>query len=206
MKKKEWVKIKCINCEKEFSVIPSRGDKAKFCSSSCAAKTNVGYGENNHFWGKKHSEETKKIFREKNGNYMRGRKRPPFSEEWRENMSKAQSGKKKQPFSEEHKRKMSEAQKGEKGSNWQGGISQYPYPEEWTDSLREGIRNRDNYICQECGIHQCELIGRFKKLDIHHIDYDKDNLNPKNLISLCRICHAKTNINREYWISYFNNQ
>ena len=37
----------------------------------------------------------------------------------------------------------------------------------------------------------------------NHIDYDKDNLDPKNLISLCKSCHMKTNHNRAYWINYF---
>lgn len=36
------------------------------------------------------------------------------------------------------------------------------------------------------------------------IDYDKDNLDPNNLISLCNSCHAKTNKNRDYWINLFN--
>jgi hypothetical protein len=89
----------------------------------------------------------------------------------------------------------------EKNPNWQGGISYYPYPEDWTESLRESIRERDNYICQLCGIHQDELDI---KLDIHHIDYDKNNLSPRNLISLCRSCHLKTNYDREEWCKYFN--
>jgi len=77
------------------------------------------------------------------------------------------------------------------------------YPEEWIDDLREIIRKRDGYICQLCGIHQDEMSSWNKKLDVHHIDYDKDNLNPDNLISLCRSCHQKTNFNREYWEQYF---
>ena len=35
------------------------------------------------------------------------------------------------------------------------------------------------------------------------IDYNKINLDPVNLISLCRSCHAKTSFNREYWQEYF---
>ena len=123
-------------------------------------------------------------------------------------------------FSEKHKRKISEAHKvmkkpwvsqrnklflmiGKKHPNWQGGKSFEPYPIDWTDRFREAIRKRDNYVCQLCGIHQDELKGFNRKLDIHHIDYDKDNLNLNNLISLCRNCHLKTNFNRDYWIKYF---
>jgi 5-methylcytosine-specific restriction endonuclease McrA len=105
--------------------------------------------------------------------------------------------------SEETKRKISEAHKGEKSRFWKGGISFEPYPLDWTDDLREAMRKRDDYICQICEIHQDELNGRFKKLAIHHIDYDKDNLDPKNLISLCGRCHNKTNFDRNYWIDYF---
>ena len=97
-------------------------------------------------------------------------------------------------------KKIGDAQRGEKGNNWQGGISFEPYSINWTDDLRESIRKRDNYICQMCGIHQDELN---RKLQCHHKDYDKDNLNPDNLISLCNACHQKTNFNRNYWISYF---
>ena len=45
-----------------------------------------------------------------------------------------------------------------------------------------------------------------RKLDVHHIDYDKKNNDPKNLISLCRKCHMKTNKNRKYWTKYFQNK
>lgn len=92
---------------------------------------------------------------------------------------------------------------GEKNSQWQGGKSFEPYSIDWTDILREAIRTRDNYICQICGIHQDELDGFSKLLDVHHIDYDKKNCNPNNLVTLCRSCHLKTNINREYWKQYF---
>lgn len=58
-----------------------------------------------------------------------------------------------------------------------------------------GVRKRDNYICQLCGKY-----GNA----VHHIDYNKLNCNPNNLITLCRSCHTKTNHNRDYWIKYFN--
>ena len=37
----------------------------------------------------------------------------------------------------------------------------------------------------------------------NHIDYNKKNLEEKNLTSLCGSCHTKTNFNREYWQKYF---
>jgi hypothetical protein len=105
-------------------------------------------------------------------------------------------------YSKETIKKMSESHKAEKCYNWKGRVNE-KYPMEWTSILRESIRTRDDYVCQECGIHQEELQGRFKNLDIHHIDYNKDNLDPSNLISLCRSCHIRTNHHREYWIEHF---
>ena len=104
---------------------------------------------------------------------------------------------------EETKNKIREKLSGEKSHFWQGGIWKDPYPGNWTDTLRDLIRKRDNYTCQECGGHQDDSSGWNKVLDVHHIDYDKGNLDPKNLISLCRSCHAKTNYNRDDWVKRF---
>jgi len=96
--------------------------------------------------------------------------------------------------------------KGEDHYNWKGGRSTYGYPKEWNTTFLDSIRQRDSYVCQLCGIHQDELsIGQVKKLDVHHIDYNKDNCDPSNLLSLCRNCHVKTNYNRKYWRDYFKN-
>jgi len=153
-----------------------------------------------------------------------------ISETMKGNMPKFIPDNKGRKTSEETKRKQSEARKGyivpmkirnklskslignknssgEKCNWWIDGRAKEnnPYPEEWTDILRKSIRIRDNYICQMCGIHQDELNCRLKKLDVHHIDYNKDNLNPDNLTTLCRSCHVKTNYNREYWKQLFQN-
>ena len=84
--------------------------------------------------------------------------------------------------------------------NWQGGISFEPYGLEFNKKLKEQIRKRDGYICQECKFPQRRLK---RKLDIHHIDYNKKNNNPENLISLCSSCHIQTNFKREDWNLYF---
>ncbi len=102
------------------------------------------------------------------------------------------------------KRKQSKARKGKFGGknhpNWQGGKSFESYGLEFNEDLKEVIRNRDRRKCVVC--EKIELENK-KKLSVHHIDYNKRNNNPNNLISLCRSCHVKTNYNREYWISYF---
>ncbi len=109
--------------------------------------------------------------------------------------------------SEESKRKNREwhkenPRKGEENPNWRGGTSFENYPPEFNDRLREQTRKRDNYKCQLCG---CLEIECDTLLSIHHIDYDKKNNNLKNLVSLCRGCHSKTNSKekREYYIKYF---
>jgi hypothetical protein len=88
----------------------------------------------------------------------------------------------------------------EKNPNWKNGKSFEPYPLGWNKTFKEQIRFRDGYKCQICGVPEVECR---RKLDIHHIDYDKKNLDIKNLISLCISCHLKTNGNRKYWIQYF---
>jgi 5-methylcytosine-specific restriction endonuclease McrA len=68
------------------------------------------------------------------------------------------------------------------------------YPSEFTRKLKESIRKRDNHICQICNKQQKQ-----KKLDVHHIDYNKENCQESNLITLCRRCNLKVNFNRNYW-------
>lgn len=133
------------------------------------------------------------------------RKGIKFSESHIENLKKARkripdrvSGKH-WNLSEETRKKMSESKTGEKCCFWKGGISFEKYTIDWTKTLKRSIRERDKYTCQLCGKQQGDEL-----LSVHHIDYKKDNCNPKNLISLCRICHSKTNHDRDRWVKLFN--
>ena len=84
---------------------------------------------------------------------------------------------------------------------WNKGIrnrKEYKYSINWTRTLRRAIRERDNYTCCLCLKQQEDMV-----FDVHHIDYDKYNCNPDNLITLCRSCHSITNYNREKWKTYF---
>lgn len=139
-----------------------------------------------------------------------GRKRTP---EFCQLMSRIQRGKK---LTEEHrarlrersrwrvsssqkiktwKRKLSERFSGSANVNWNGGICGEEYGHEFSWELKEYIRQRDGRICRLCG--QCE---RGRKHDVHHIDYNKKNNEPNNLITLCLRCHRKTGANRRYWM------
>lgn len=135
--------------------------------------------------GKHHTDETKiKISVAKKGISR--------SEETCRKLSESRIGMK---LSEEHKRKIGVSETGDKHWNWQGGIGKDPYPQGWTKTLKRAIRERDNYTCQLCG-------GGGS--DVHHIDYDKNNLNPNNLILLCHKDHTRTTGHRKEWIESFS--
>jgi hypothetical protein len=90
--------------------------------------------------------------------------------------------------------------KGVNNPNYREIKSFKSYPLGWNKTFKEQIRYRDEYKCQICGKPEIEN-GR--KLPVHHVDYDKLNIKEDNLISLCNICHLKTNGNRKYWIEFF---
>lgn len=155
--------------------------------------------------GKKHSKETKDKIREasKKENLSEetrlrkreSRKRQIFTLETRKKMSESRMGR---SVSYETRLKIAETKRGARSHFWKGGASLQLYNREWTKILRENIRKRDNYQCKICNIQQNK-----HKLDIHHIDYDKNNCSVNNLVTLCRKCHMKTNFNRKIWLNYF---
>jgi hypothetical protein len=57
------------------------------------------------------------------------------------------------------------------------------YTHGFTDKLKREIKKRDGNRCQRC--------GRTTGLDVHHIDGDRFNNEPENLITLCKECHKK---------------
>jgi len=140
------------------------------------AETNPNYG----FKGKNLSEEHKK----KIGNANKGEKNGMYGK----------------PLTKEHRRKMGNSLRGEKNSQWQGGISFEPYTTDFNEQFKRKIRDRDNYCCVVCNKQEEEL-GR--KLDIHHVDYNKLNSFPQNCVSLCHSCHSKTCVNRAHWTIFF---
>jgi hypothetical protein len=88
--------------------------------------------------------------------------------------------------------------------NWKGGISKFPYSFEFNQELKESIRKRDGYKCRKCDISEnIYLKTRKRVLDIHHIDYNKNNCSKENLITLCSKCNVQANGNRDYWFAYY---
>ena len=152
-------------------------------------------------WNKgiKHTNEHKKAI----SDGLRGH---PTSEETKQKLKNAMLDRKKKfgcINSYQSRLKMSEAKKGKPCPHmqgcrcpfWKGGISSEPYSVNWKETLKRSIRERDKYVCQICGNPSANKV--------HHIDYNKKNSNPTNLITLCQSCHSKTNFRRRYWTKFF---
>ncbi len=206
----KMINIFCKNCKKEFKIYPSLKNRKNFCSKicrktgifkkclfcqkefwcfkNCILKNNRIYcskqchnkvlkikmkGKNNYFYGKKHTEESKRKISMHPTRAL--------------NISLA------------HKKLV------RLGIHplWKGGISFEPYGLKFNKELKKEIRKRDSYRCKECNFSE-ENLGY--KLSIHHIDYNKQNSNINNLVSLCRSCHSKTNFDRENWKNYYVNK
>jgi hypothetical protein len=164
------------------------------------------------YWlGKKMSDEHKK----KIGEAHKGKKKPPFSSEWRIKQSNSHKGQHSSPLTEfkkgervsistEFKKGMIPWNKGlrgykagDKNNMWKGGIT----PEnqrirtsttykEW----RKKVFERDDYRCFDCGVKS----GEGKKIILHADHIYPFSLFPRlrfdinNGRTLCRDCHKRT--------------
>jgi len=149
---------------------PSKETRRKISEASFKnAKTNPNYGMS----GKHHSEETKRKIGAKSKNRYR-------TEEWRKRVSKANKGKKNPFYGKHHtkevRKKISAVQQCIPLDEWEGFISFEPYTIDFNKLFKNKIRDRDNHCCVICN-KQEEDLGR--KLDIHHIDYNKLNSFPQ---------------------------
>jgi len=89
---------------------------------------------------------------------------------------------------------------GVNNPNWRGGIDCDPYCDAWADpEYKESIKERDGYKCIN---PMCKKISNY--ICIHHIDYNKKNCSPKNLITLCYSCNSTANFNREWYKSWYD--
>ncbi len=88
------------------------------------------------------------------------------------------------------------AHRGKANPLYVHGKGHLPYPLEWREGLRRDIRKQWANRCAICNRQESTLA---KRLSVHHIDYDKNNLANANLIPLCNRCHSATNFNHAYW-------
>jgi hypothetical protein len=179
-----------------------KGQQKRFCSRRCS---------NLHMWGAK-SFEGKEIVQTcqncgkawtttRSESYRRGyltcsdecrnlsigkkHKGRIFSDETLAKMSASQ---RKKILTEDHRRKIGLSISGPNNRFWKDGRSyeEDKYGGLFTEYLKETIRKRDNYTCQECGLSDNDIL-----FHVHHIDGIKTNNTESNLILLCASCHSK---------------
>lgn len=88
---------------------------------------------------------------------------------------------------------------GENTPNWKGGKSLEEYCEVWKDKeYKQDIRERDGNRCLNPDCWEKDKI-----LSVHHIDYDKKNCKPSNLITVCRSCNSRANKDRRWHKAWY---
>lgn len=97
-----------------------------------------------------------------------------------------------------HKRRAA-INKGDGNPNWNGGLSRLPYPWNFRE-ISKAVIARDGFACQN---PSCS--GTDKRLTTHHINYEKQDCRPENLIALCSACNSKANFGREEWTVFYQN-
>ena len=175
-------------------------------------------GSKNPMYGKHHSEATKKeISKSNTGNSPNASsfKKGHTLSQGEKNANYGKVGKLNPFYGKKHtkktKKRLSRLASNrilEKNPNWQGGVSFEPYGIEFNDKLREEIKRKDGFTCQLCGdkllyARRIKINPSKNWLVVHHIDYDKQNNNPENLIALCNFCNISVNRNRENWTKHF---
>lgn len=143
--------------------------------------------------------EAQKIVLEREGNYMQGKhhtdevknKQKKLIKKRIKKFGHSMSGKK---HSRDSLRKMSLSHGGTgiPYENNEYGAGFY--------KLKPKIRKRDNYTCQLC---KDKHDKSSKYLDVHHMDYNKKNNIPENLICLCHTCNIHVNRFRSFWTLFF---
>lgn len=164
-------------------------------TSEARIQGKIGVGRNNPMYGKTHSDEAKQKMREKKIGIK-------LSEDHKKNIGLAGKGK---IGPESQKNKVKEFMlnwhrdnlgifAGKNNPCWRGGLSFEPYSTEFNNQLKEQIRERDDRLCQFCGVKE-----NGRKHDVHHINYNKKDCRPKNLITVCQDCNKRANFERTKW-------
>jgi hypothetical protein len=189
----------CIICGKEYYKKSTCGkpewSRRKYCSIQCQHKGLIvrPLYYNCQVCGKKfkrHSCQVNPKFCSNKcaGKFRKGKKRPKFSKEWIENLSKSHKG----------------VQAKEKHPKWKGGITKKNHLERnrFRDEVQKQVFERDNYTCQMCDV-------RGGILHVDHIqswsEYPDLRFDINNCRTLCNKCHYKITFGKEmpeeaiYW-------
>ena len=200
--KKTRVKKNCIQCGIEFEPPLYRVEMGygKFCSRKCYGISKTGIK-----FSKKHKLKISKA--------RKGKKRPPFSKEWIENMSKTRKGRQSgmlgHKHSEETKRRISIAKKGKplkKACDRKTILNKQIRTCSKYYKWRSDIFERDNWVCQTC--NKRSKAGILVYLQAHHIISLSKLIKENNIkileealennklwdldngITLCKECHG----------------
>ena len=200
----------CSYCGEPFFVYYNGGSKS--CNRSCATSGKNHYstnrvllkkriekwrkscpsfkGNENPFYGKKHSKKT----REKWSINRKLEKSPRWgtkhSEKTLSKMRNVKLGQKNPMY----------GRIGSKSSNWRGGISKEPY------AFIFGNKRWRSYIQKRDAAFFCwnpECFGMNTRQTLHHINYNKKDCNFINIITLCTSCNVRANYNKEYWKNHY---
>lgn len=137
-------------------------------------------GKKNFMYGKHHTEEAKR----KIGAKHKGK---VLSAETKEKISKGMTGKRRLPFSKEWRDKMSKSKMGSLNHRWRNGITcaitKRVSTRLWR-ILATKIRKRDNHWCLYC--------RDARGISVHHMLPTRlgGTDDEENLVTLCRSCHC----------------
>lgn len=223
----KWVRFGifwCVGCKSEVEKRFCNGIKTKSCGKNecnftIEKKQKISIntkGKNNPMYGKYQSQETRNKISIVNTGKFSGENNPMYgkkhSEETRQRIKENHIGMLGKKQTEKTKQKQSESKQGINNPMygksgvlspvWNNGSSFEPYAPEFNKELKQQILERDNNTCQYPGCMEIH-----DRLHVHHIDYNKKNNNPENLITLGVSCHMKTNKKnkRPFWTEFYQN-
>lgn len=76
------------------------------------------------------------------------------------------------------------------------------YHPQWKARLRIQVLLDQNFKCRLCGYKDMSRLGRNRKriaLQVHHVDFNKSNNEPSNLMALCPACHKAVHNKVKLW-------